>query len=490
MKAIVLSFDRLAARILGCYGNAWIDTPHFDRLAAEGVVFDCCYAESICGGDALHAWFSGRYGGRPAVEAGERLALGEILRRAGVEARMIVEAGADDPGWEAAGFEVQRVEGRDGLDVPEEETPFAQLIAAAAAQLDDWAERGVENGLLWLKSRGVPRPWTPPREFAAEYVGLFEDEAEEDDVPADADAAGEIRTADESAPSDDEHAGDPGDEPGGEELEQPADPAELEADLEVEAAEFDQLLEALGRAGQGSPSRLTPGDWKLARAVYAGYVSLLDVWFGELRHVVAELGDDVLWIVTAAEGDALGERVGLGVPASSPAGSSSAERGSREHAAPAEALAEECAHLPLIVRLPGAEGGSRRQDLVQPVDIAPTLCEFLGVTGEHNAAPEYDGHSLLPTLARNEPVPRDAAFTTGRDAQAIRTADYWLVRSASGESRNEAALPPIDGPHLFVMPDDPWGICNVAAQSPAVVDELCARLDQFYSGGQTASSDA
>ena len=42
MNAIIVAIDRLHAGYLGCYGNAWILTPAFNRLAAEGFVFDQC----------------------------------------------------------------------------------------------------------------------------------------------------------------------------------------------------------------------------------------------------------------------------------------------------------------------------------------------------------------------------------------------------------------------------------------------------------------
>ncbi|MEX1097133.1 MAG: sulfatase-like hydrolase/transferase [Planctomycetales bacterium] len=455
MKAIVLSFDRLALRILGCYGNAWIDTPHFDRLAAEGVVFDAHFGEHFEPA-GHHAWFTGRYQCRPSPnERNARTGLGEILRRAGVEARLIVEEGADDPCWESAGFaDVLRVSGRDGLEVDDDETPFAQLVAAAAACLDEWAERDVETGLLWLKSRGVPRPWTAPREFAAEYVGLFEDD---EDEPGERSGVSPPVIDETDGPAIPDEAAD-------EDFTEPIDDEPIEeanaaraAELEQEAEEFDELLRALGRAGEGDPSRLTPDDWKLARAVYAGYVSLLDTWFGELREVVAELEEDVLWIVTAAQGECLGERVGL--------------------AAEGTPLSEEWAHLPLIVHLPGGEGGSRRQDLVQTVDLAPTLCDFFGVATDALAA---DGASLLPTVARHEPSIRDAAYLASDGWQGIRTPDLYLLRRSAADL--STAPPPDDHqrPRLYARPDDVWEIHDVAAQSPADVEELAARLDRFF----------
>ena len=45
-NAICLLVDRLHAGYLGCYGNSWIQTPGFNRLAAESFVCDQALADS------------------------------------------------------------------------------------------------------------------------------------------------------------------------------------------------------------------------------------------------------------------------------------------------------------------------------------------------------------------------------------------------------------------------------------------------------------
>jgi N-acetylglucosamine-6-sulfatase len=46
---VLVLADDLAAHVLGPYGGRNVPTPAIDRLAAEGVVFDCCYATlSLC----------------------------------------------------------------------------------------------------------------------------------------------------------------------------------------------------------------------------------------------------------------------------------------------------------------------------------------------------------------------------------------------------------------------------------------------------------
>lgn len=44
---LCLAIDRLNADFLGAYGNAWVETPAFDALAAESVLFDSFFATSL-----------------------------------------------------------------------------------------------------------------------------------------------------------------------------------------------------------------------------------------------------------------------------------------------------------------------------------------------------------------------------------------------------------------------------------------------------------
>ena len=71
MQAIVVTFDRLATRLIGCYGNEWIETPNFDRLAATSTVFDNHFTDSV-GPLAGHAWLTGRHAFRSGRESGDR----------------------------------------------------------------------------------------------------------------------------------------------------------------------------------------------------------------------------------------------------------------------------------------------------------------------------------------------------------------------------------------------------------------------------------
>lgn len=47
MRAVLVMYDSLNKRFLGPYGNQWVKTPNFDRLASHAVTFDNFYAGSL-----------------------------------------------------------------------------------------------------------------------------------------------------------------------------------------------------------------------------------------------------------------------------------------------------------------------------------------------------------------------------------------------------------------------------------------------------------
>ena len=72
-RAIVLSFDHLSRRCLGCYGHEWIETPNLDRLAGRAVVFDQHFAADECA----------------PLKCGDSSPLWLILSQAGVETKQV-----------------------------------------------------------------------------------------------------------------------------------------------------------------------------------------------------------------------------------------------------------------------------------------------------------------------------------------------------------------------------------------------------------------
>ena len=440
MKVIVLTFDRLPPSFLGCYGNERILTPHFDQLAAESVVFDQHFGENFDPAAANHAWWTGCYQFPRSEEQQRGLQhVTDTLREKGVGSTLISEQPVEGA---AARFDhVVEVSGEDGLDVDEEQTPFAQLISKAAAALDGWPREDNCPRLLWLKSRGVPFVPLPPRK----YVWLCLDRNHDDTgaTVCETDAgASEPRLAELASSAFT--------------LQPSAFPSEDD--------QFDRVISSLVTAADDETGRssLTVDEWHVVRSVFAGYVRLLDHWVGNLVETIDAhmAGQPLLLIVTAAAGAPAGERVMMSLPD-----------------AP---LGDETVHTPMLVRVSGAgdEPGGRRQSLIQTVDLVPTLLEWFDV--KPGTMP-CEGHSLLPLIGGSKTVLRDyVCLGTGGHAAAIRTTGMYLVSSASREGSDE-----ISDLKLYVKLDDIWEVHDVAAQAADETNSLKQTLERFIENARS-----
>jgi arylsulfatase A-like enzyme len=445
MNAIVVSFDRLPVGFLGCCGNGWIATPNFDRLAAQSVLFHQHFAEYTASETACQAWWSGRYECRRARSTlKDRMPRGaaspwlpSLFLDRGITFRLLIETEGDEAA-EMASFPpecTESVRGTDGLDVAPEETPFFRLVARAQRDLRLLRTSRSEPWLLWIKSRGVPVPWLAPRAFATQFLDIDggdgpDDEAggdEPDDDPAD-------------------------DEPG----EARADDHDDEGVVEMSAAEFDDLLRSMAQLPEGRASRdaLTGVERGLMRKVFGGYVALLDAALGRLLDQIdqAAATAPTLLVVTAGQGMTVREP-GLLLD-------------------DWERLAEETVHTPLFVRPVGMNQGTRRQELVQTVDLFPTLAEWFGVD---RAGASLDGKSLLPVIRGEQHELRSRALIAdGQGFAGIRTGEFYLVTQSASHAGG-------DQRRLFAKPEDIWETNDVAAQYPDLVDELAGELDRFFS---------
>ena len=129
-RAVVVSFDHLHPGFLGCCGNDWIESPNFDRLAAEAVVFDQHFCENLDPAAANHAWWTGEYQFPLTEERQHRSPpFVEILHARGVRSCLVVESDGRDETAVAPPFgQIITVRGADGFEMPEKETPFASAV--------------------------------------------------------------------------------------------------------------------------------------------------------------------------------------------------------------------------------------------------------------------------------------------------------------------------------------------------------------------------
>lgn len=203
----------------------------------------------------------------------------------------------------------------------------------------------------------------------------------------------------------------------------------------VDLAQLEREVPGLADAVRhqaGTKGELTPEIVRGATAAYLSSVAWLDEQLGRLNQFLESSGlrENTIVVFWSDNGYFLGERglLGKNYPY------------------------REAAEVPLSISGPGIPQGSTRQ-LVQAIDIFPTLCELCEVP-----APDFlEGRSLVQTMLSDAPV-RDQAYTefVGLVA-ALRTARWklHLGRDASVglDQLYDLQADPAETQNLFAIPE-------------------------------------
>ncbi len=165
MNAICLVLDRLQIGYLGTYGNTWIQTPAFDRLAADGFTFDQVWID----GPSLDHGCGSCWWGRHPLESPAGPSFADLVGGVGIPAILMTDEPAVVRHASAAGFS----------DVLELETPTATALAPEMeathlarcfARLIDQLESLRGPFWLWCHWRGLGGPWDAPVAFRRAYA--------------------------------------------------------------------------------------------------------------------------------------------------------------------------------------------------------------------------------------------------------------------------------------------------------------------------------
>ena len=214
------------------------------------------------------------------------------------------------------------------------------------------------------------------------------------------------------------------------------------------------------RAAHGL-ERLQDGDWREIKATYFGMVSRVDHQLGLLMDRLKQRGlyEQTAIVVFSDHGDYAGD---YGMVEKYLSG------------------AEDCLlHVPLIVRVPGCSGGRQLHGLCELTDLYPTLLEIAGLAPGHSQF----GRSLAQALW-GRPVPhRDAVFAEGgfhHDEQqfwphvepsnpyapmlnAMRQHPRMTTRAAMVRTeRHKYVYCPGDRDELYDLEADPQQLVNLA----------------------------
>lgn len=254
MNIICLVVDRLHVGYLGCYGNCWIVTPEFDRLASESFIFDQALIDSPRLDDLYRAWWRGGHASELNADRFiDRLLLPQKIAAAGIPTTLFT----DEPWLQTTAADSLRQSVAEFIDFPRSaateaasdaaETHLARYFASAM----QWLEQAREPFCLWMHSQGMAAPWDAPLDFRNQYAD------EDESLPA--------------------------------------------PDVEIPC----RIL----------PPDYHPDELLSVTQAYAGQVSLLDLCVGGLLEQLRESpwGKNTLFVLISARGFPLGEHRQIGV---------------------------------------------------------------------------------------------------------------------------------------------------------------------------------
>jgi arylsulfatase A-like enzyme len=449
MNFIVIVSDTLRRDFLGCYGNEWISTPHIDRFAAGAQVFDRAYSLSFPTVPHRRDLFTGRF---TATYTGwaplgpDEVVLAQVLSDAGYTTMMI----ADCPHILEAGYYYER--GFDGWEWirGQESDRWKTSPEAPASPCDPTKTRN--PSLLARQHRRAAAHWRYEKDrFVARTMATacewLEDNYRHEKFFL------YVDTFDPHEPWD--------------------------------APQWYVDMYNPGYAGEVvdyphyayTKDFLTEAELKHCRALYAAEVSLVDRWTGRLLDRIGDLGllDDTMVLFTTDHGFLHGEH---GIMGKALIGTDDVFR--------YIPLYEEINHIPLVVHLPGG-AAARREAVVQPFDVMPTMLELAGVE-----IPEtVHGKSFAGVLRGKGDTHREFAVSSpnvkeaiavatvvkGRWAAAIRpkygTDEKAPDSAVDGRPKTQAAADKA-ADLLFDVEADPAQAHDVAAKNPKVLAELRA----------------
>jgi len=437
VNIVLVIFDSLRKDCTGVYGSPpwWrIQTPHFDALARESLVFTRAYPESlptlptrraIYTGQRVYPFrnddfrlkgdFVGAPGWGPIRE--DQHTLAEVLRDAGYRTGLIADVyhmfKPSKNFWR--GFDQWTFLRGQEVD------PYRSGPRLTEEQLDYWLPKEVRGEGHQARSMFVQQcimnyygRTSEPEYFAPKVLreaALWLEQNQD---------AGKFFLTVESF---DPH--------------EPWLPPPHYRKMYSEEEGREQVVSAYGDVSWMDAALLTR-----TQANYCGEVTMCDRWFGYFMESMRVLGllDNTLLIFTSDHGHSIGDRDYMG------------KRG--------YPASPEVYDVPLMVRFPGAEHAGLTSDMfVQHHDITAAILETAGV----EPPDPIDGISFLDDALGGRPGQRDHVTVGWGSTPTVITRKWWFNCKADGTG---VLLHDLEA-------EDPFAV-NVADEHPDVVRELFA----------------
>jgi arylsulfatase len=405
---------------LPCYGLDFMQTPHIDRLAREGQVFERAYVAAPICVPCRASMLSGRWPTANAVLGNMAWLDAEMptwparLGAAGYRTAAIGKMHFYP--WDASGGFHERISAEDKRHVylpddhvkflrqhglerahPTENPGYFEHCGAPVTPLEkrfhvdgftgdraaEWLrDHGDKPFAAWVSFAGPHDPYDPPEEMAAMYY----------DAPIPAPVGSR---------------------------------AELKNKPQAQESSGDSRSNSMFRIDMREASPAQVRRW---RAHYYANISLIDEGIGKILAALEKHGvlEDTLVVFTSDHGDALGD-----------------------HGMAFKGFFYDCmARVPLIVRGPGVRACARCNSLVSTVDMVPLFYESCGV----EAPAGLQGENLRALLDDPAASIRERVFCELQGRTMVRDERYKYAYYASGEAE------------LYDMEKDPDEIDNLAGR--------------------------
>lgn len=180
--AIVFSLDRLSPAFLGPYGNTWLETPAFNKLADESLLAQQMLADSPDLELLFQSLWQGTHAAMPTELRQQAPSLPSQLAEKGITATLI----SDDSsvtGWaEQHGFDevCHLPTPSPGSTTSIAETQLARVVATAIEWLTTTLTQSDHPQLLWIHARAMQNAWDAPQHLRQQLAD--EDDPEVPDI--------------------------------------------------------------------------------------------------------------------------------------------------------------------------------------------------------------------------------------------------------------------------------------------------------------------
>lgn len=424
---LLVMADQLAPQTLPSYGHPVVQTPHLDRLAGEGVVFENAYCNFPLCSPSRASMLSGRLPSRIGIYDNA------------------VEFPASVPTFNhhlrLAGYRTC-LAGKGHFVGPDQLHGYEDRVTTDVYPADFlWSPDWNLDGDTWLEWYHSMRAALDAGEFPRSVNIAYDDEVEfealrwlQEHASAD-DSRPFALTVSFSSPHDPYLA------PSrwwnlyrDEDIDLPSAP-DIPLDDRDPHSRRHWFLTGRHR------DMLNESDLVRMRRAYYATVSYVDAKLGRLMESLEEMGaaDNTMVVFTSDHGDMLGER-GMFFKMS---------------------FYEWSARVPMIARAPFARRGARVADCVSLLDLMPTLLDAAGA-----AAPkEAEGRSLAPLMRGEGDVDRERPVYCEYLAEGS-LAPMMMVRQGAWK----LMASPCDPPLLYNLESDPQEMAN-RAEDPACAEK-------------------